>query len=371
MPTTAQPRLFKTLRDDVRVLYGEVRRRGARRAIGGTLETIERFYLTDDDREQLARMRPLRRQARRIWWFVTGLLMKLTPARRVLLAAALVYMALGAVHADIGRIHVSFPVSALVANVLLLGILALELKDKLAARDELEAGRQVQRALMPGESPAVAGWDIWLYTRPANDVGGDLVDYLPLGERRHAVALGDVAGKALPAALLSVKLQATLRALAPHFDGLGDLGADLNRILFRDGLPARFASLVYLVLSEGAGRVRVLNAGHMPPLVMRGAEIAPMPRGSIVLGILPDMRFSEQTVELAPRDALIVYSDGVTEAMDERGDLFGEERLLDALPRTPWAPSSTVGRRVLDAVDRFVGDAPAHDDVSLMILRRN
>ncbi len=370
MATKPQPRLFKTLTNDVRVVYGDFRQRGARRTVGGTLANIEAFYLSDEDRHRLATMRPFRRFIHRAWWFVKGLLMKLTPARRVILAGALAYLLLGALRMNVGPVRVSFPVSALVADVLLLGVLALELKDKLVARDELEAGRQVQLALMPGESPKVPGWDIWLYSRPANDVGGDLVDYLPLEGTRHAVALGDVAGKALPAALLSVKLQATLRALAPHFDGLGDLAADLNRILFRDGLPARFASLVYLVVSEDSGRVRVLNAGHMPPLVVRGSDVSSMPRGSMVLGIMPDAAFFEQTIDLGAREALIVYSDGVSEAMNEAGDFFGEERLTSAIARTPWASARTVGDRIIDAAHRFVGDAPVHDDISVVVLRR-
>jgi sigma-B regulation protein RsbU (phosphoserine phosphatase) len=370
MATKPQPRLFKTLTDDVRVVFGDFRQHGAKRTVGGTLANIEAFYLTDDDRRRLTTMRPFRRFVHRAWWFVKGLLMKLTPARRVILAAALVYLVLGVLRVDIGSVHVSFPVSAIVGNVLLLGVLALELKDKLVARDELEAGRQVQLALMPAESPTVPGWDVWLYTRPANDVGGDLVDYLPLGGGRHAVTLGDVSGKALPAALLSVKLQATLRALAPHVDGLGELADHVNRILYRDGLPARFASLVYLVLSEGSGHVRVLNAGHMPPIVLRGSEVSSMPRGSMVLGIMPEATFSEQPIDLGPRDALIVYSDGVSEAMNDAGDFFGDERLVGAIARTPWASSSIVGHRILEALRRFVGDAPTHDDVSLMVLRR-
>ncbi len=365
------PRLFKTLRDDVVVVYQDVRKRGARRAIGGTVANIESFYLHEDDRKRLEGMRPFRRSVRRISWFIKGLLLKLTPARRVMLAAALLYLLLGILRIDIGTIHIRPLAPALVGNALLLTVLALELKDKLAARDELEAGRAVQLALMPGESPAVPGWDIWLYTRPANDVGGDLVDHLPLDDTRHVVALGDVAGKALPAALLSVKLQATLRALAPHFENLGDLAADVNRILYRDGLPSRFASLVYLQIGAHSGHVRVLNAGHMPPLIVRGTVVTAMPRGGIVLGIMPDATFAEQPIDLGPRDAVIVYSDGVSEAMNEAGDFFGEEGLLAAISPTQWASAQAVGTRILDAVDRFVGEAPVHDDISLMVLRRN
>ncbi len=246
----------------------------------------------------------------------------------------------------------------------------LELKDKLAARGELEAGRTVQLALMPESSPAVPGWDLWLHTEPANDVGGDLIDHLQIDDSHHGVALGDVSGKALPAALLMVKLQATLRALTPQFDRLSDLGAAINRILERDGLANGFATLVYLVLATDSGDVRVLNAGHMPPLVARGRAIDRMDYGSMALGMMPDATFSEQRVALADGDVLVVYSDGITEAMNESGDFFGDERLRAAIQATTGQPVEAIGMEILRALQTFVGDAPPHDDVSLMLLKR-
>ena len=212
--------------------------------------------------------------------------MKLTPARRVLLAVAFIVIAMG-VSQDENQ-------GLVLGSVLLISLVMLELKDKLLARDELEAGRAVQLAFLPEHSPAVPGWNVWLYTQPANDVGGDVVDHLRIDDQYHGIALGDLAGKALPAALLMVKLQAALRALIPQFDTLSDLGSGVNRILARDGLPSRFASLVYLVLTAHSGDVRVLNAGHMPPLVVRGGSVESMPRGSVVLGIIPDAVFPEQ-----------------------------------------------------------------------------
>jgi len=234
----------------------------------------------------------------------------------------------------------------------------------------LEAGRKVQLALMPSAPPQIPGWDVWLHTQPANDVGGDLVDHLNIDGRRHFVALGDVAGKALPAALLSVKLQATLRALAPNFDDLGDLGAALNFILQRDALPSRFASLVYLLLTTDSGRVRMLNAGHMPPILVHQDTVTSMPSGSVVLGIIAGATFSEQAVELSTGDTLIVYSDGVSEAMNEADDFFGEERLYAIAKQTSGQPVATIGARILEGVASFIGHAPVSDDVSMMVLRR-
>ena len=136
--------------------------------------------------------------------------------------------------------------------------------------------------------------DIWIHTHPANDVGGDLVDYLPVGEGRLGLSLGDVAGKGLGAALFMAKLQATLRALAPGRESIPALGAKLSGIFDRDGLPNRFTSLVYLEIASDSGEIRFLNAGHMPPLHLTAAGITELPRGGAALGILKQATFTEQ-----------------------------------------------------------------------------
>ena len=374
---STQPRLLKTLGDDFRIVSEDVMRRGVGRSVGGTLSSLEQFYLTREDRQRLSELRTGRRLGKRIWWFVRGLLMRLTPARRIMLAGAMVAIFFSIGRFDFDSVHVGLRFQGL-GILLLFAVLVLELKDKLIARDELEAGRAVQLALLPTERPDIPGWDVWLYTQPANDVGGDLVDHLPLAGDRHAVILGDVAGKALPAALLSVKLQATIRALAPHFEELGEFGGAVNRILYRDGLPTRFASLVYAVLSTDSGVVTLLNAGHMPPLWLHGTALTTtltttlttLPNGSMVLGMMPDVTFEGQRVEIDSGDSLVVYSDGVSEAMNESGEFFGDDRLhaLTAETRVMAAPAA--GRHILDGLAAFVGEAEQSDDVSLMVLRR-
>jgi phosphoserine phosphatase RsbU/P len=363
------PQLLHTLSNDVRVVAEDLWRRGVTRSIGGTFSGLEQFYLSREERQRLADLRGVRRFVRRVWWFLRGLLMKLTPARRILLAFALVSFFIGVLRIDIDQTHVTFRFQSQGALLLLL-VLVLELKDKLVARDELQAGRVVQLALMPTEKPKVSGWDVWLCTKPANDVGGDLVDHLPLGDGRHAVILGDVTGKARPAALLAVKLQATIRALVPYFTELGELGAGLNRILYRDGLPTRFASLVYAVLTPGSGHVRLLNAGHMPPLVLHGRSLTVMPRGSMVLGMMPNVPFSEQQADFEVGDTVVIYSDGVSEAMNEADDFFGDERLQALVVETSGMSAADTGAHILNRLSSFVGDAVPSDDVSLLVLRR-
>ena len=364
-----QQPLLKTLGNDVRIVTEDVLQRGFARSVGGTFSSLEEFYLSAEDRRQLAGLPRGRRMLRRIWWFIRGLLLKLTPARRIMLAAGMFTLLIGRGRIDIDTVHVALRIQGL-GMLLVFLVLVLELKDKLIARDELEAGRAVQFALMPSDSPKVSGWDIWLYTQPANDVGGDLVDHLALDDGRHAIVLGDVTGKALPAALLAVKLQATIRALVPYFSDLGDLGAGLNRILYRDGLPTRFASLIYAVVTPDSGAVRLLNAGHMPPLLLRGAGVTTLPRGSMVLGMMPNVPFVEQQALFEIGDTVVVYSDGVSEAMNEVEDFFGDERLQALVLQTRGLTAAQAGARILADLKQFVGEATQSDDVSLMVLRR-
>lgn len=367
---TKQPELFATLGDDLRRVAGDVRKRGLRQTIDREFASLDAFYLTEHERGHLAKLPWFARPLVRLWWFILSLLMKLTPARRVVLAAGLVLLfAFRTGIVDVGRVHIEIPWTA-AGGVLVLFVLMLELKDKRHARSELEAGRAVQLALMPQASPAIPGWDAWLYTAPANDVGGDLVDYIRPDDARHVVALGDVSGKALPAALLSVKLQATLRALAPRSADLGALGSAVNEIFVRDGLPSRFASLAYLEFTSDSGTIRVLNAGHPPPLIVRNGCAVSMNRGSIVLGLMPGSTFGEDVVDLAPGDAVVIYSDGVTEGMNEAEDFFGDERLLAAVEAAADLPAEQLGRAILTALKDFVGEAVPSDDVSLIVLER-
>ena len=302
-------------------------------------------------------------------WLLKSLFLKLTPARRILflVSTILLFNYANTSHNDV---NVTVNGNALIGYLLLLFILMLELKDKLLAHDELEEGRSVQVALTPERQPEVAGWDIWLFTRAANEVGGDLVDYLKISENKIGLALGDVAGKGLKAALLMAKLQSTLRALISDIDSLSELGSKINKIFHRDSLPNLFASLVYLNVVPNSGKLEVLNAGHMPPLILRKGSLSEMPRGCPALGLMEKAEFKCQDAELNEGDVLIVYSDGVTEARDEFGDFFGEKRLKNILPRLGDLSATRIGENILDYVHNFVGEARYYDDLSLIIMKK-
>jgi len=339
------------------------------RTIHRDLKDLYGFYLDEDRRNRLTEMNWFMRTISVLAWLLKSLYFKLPPSRRILLIISFGCVLAGKFDFQMGTLILDLPLQH-IGFVIILLILMLELMDKLLARDELKVGRSIQLALLPDKNPDLEGWDIWLYTRPANDVGGDLVDYMSLGPDRLAVALGDVTGKGLGAALLMAKLQATLRALATDSDSLVDLGTRTNQIFCRDGVRGRVATLAYVELSPGSGEIRLLNAGHIPPIIMRGTELEILPPMAMPLGILPDTVYSEQRIILNPGDMFVIYSDGVTEACNEAGEFYDEPRLLKLLPQMHGLSVEAAAEHLLADVNKFVGDARHHDDLSLAILKR-
>lgn len=343
--------------------------RDFKRTIRRDLEEIYGFYMDEDARARLGRMRRIRRSVVLLWWLLKSLLFKLSPVRRTLLLISLICFYLGDFSFKHGKSSIEF--NFYIPSVfILLWIVMLELKDKLLVREEIEIGRAVQLALLPSENPSVSGWGVWIMSRPANDVGGDLADYMHLDGGRLGLSLGDVAGKGLGAALLMAKLQATIRAIAPDFLSLAELGARINRIFCRDCDPSRFSTLVYAELTQGSGLLRILNAGHPPPVVARAAGVEVMSPEALPIGMLPDANYVEQRLELEPGDLVLLYSDGLTEARDREGVFFGEERLYDLLPALRKMTVEEAGAHVVEQVDRFIGGARASDDLSLILLQR-
>jgi phosphoserine phosphatase RsbU/P len=360
--------LIRTLTRDTRRVFGDFRRGGFRRSVNRTLEDLESFYISEDRQRRLAGMGRVRRGLFRIAWLLKSLFLNLTPTRRVLLALSLMLLCVRAQWSGNGHsLEIDF--GGLPVGLLLL-LLMLELKDKLVAKSELQAGRVVQQALLPTKPPQVGGWDVWISTRPANEVGGDLVDFITHEDGRVGLVLADVSGKGLPAALLMARLQATVLAFVPELRSLAALASKLHKVFRTRGLENRFATLVYLELEPGTSRIRLVNAGHMPPLVVGLSQIEPLAAGGPALGIPGATKYEEQLVDVSAGQTLVVYSDGVSEAMNEAGAFFGDERLLGSLRESAGRPAAEVAHQVLEAVETFVGEAHWHDDVSLVIVRR-
>jgi len=331
------------------------------------LRDLYDFYLDEARRGDLAKMGRVRRAVSVLLWIPKSLLMKLSPARRVMLLIAMVLTVVGWKAMRLGPLVLDFDFRPW-GFVLLLLILMLELRDKLLARDEIAVARQVQLALLPDEHPDIPGWSVWSISRPANDVGGDLVDYIELDGFRHGVLLGDVAGKGLGAALLTAKLQATLRALVPNATSLDDLGMQVNDIFHRDGLDNRYATLFFAELEHDSGAVRYLNAGHNPAFVIRDDRIEKLSASSYPLGMLGSASYEEGALTLEPGDVMLVYSDGLTEANNDRGEEFGVDRLERLLPGLRNLRPEEIGAIVLARVDDFLGETRLSDDLSLAII---
>ncbi len=360
-PST-EPKLHQTLKQDIKTgnLWQTFQR---------DYRELEKFYIDDEKKARLDKMPWLKRVVFLTLWLFRSLLLKLTPLRRILLIVGLIFiLGWGAIVVEGKTVQTNN--WQFFGGVLLLFVLMLELKDKLLARDELEAGRKVQQALMPESTPSISGWSAWLTTRPANEVGGDLVDSLNLGTNRHGLVLADVSGKGLQAALLTAKLQATIRALGQDYNATADLVTKINEIFHRDSLPNMFASLLYMEVAPDTSHVKFVNAGHLPPLLLQSGTIRETPKGELALGLVGSSAFTEHTVELQQGDVFFAYSDGLTEARNERGEFFGSERLLRLLPTWQNLPAEKIGAAAIAEVDWFVGEARANDDLSLVILKR-
>ena len=319
------------------------------------------FYLDDADRTRLSEMGKVSRALHSVWYLCRNLFLKLTPIRRIILLIGTV-VAFGGMPNDTDEVLFGF--------FLTFFVLGLELKDKLNAHNELESGRAVQLAIMPDTTPELAGWQIWMYSTPANEVGGDLIDHVSVSEDSLSLSLGDIAGKGLPAALMAVKIQATLRAIAPDYLDLTERTERLNSILMRDGLKSRFASLIHLTLSDHSPEITLVNAGHHPPIHIKDGTILELKRGGPAIGLTTTAKYPKEVCTLADGDLMVLYSDGITEARNTIGRFYSEERLKDLLQHTHGMDAVSVGHRILRSVEDFVQRARQSDDLSMIVIRR-
>ena len=268
-----------------------------------------------------------------------------------------------------GGNNVQIPNNTFIGALIILFILMLELKDKLMAKSELNEGKAVQEALMPDSDPEIEGWDVWFFSKPANEVGGDLVDYVKISAERFAFMLADISGKGLGAALLMAKLQSVIRTLAPDFSSLAGLVNKVNKVFYRDSLKKSFASLIYLELHPGSSVIKLVNAGHMPPFYISENNLATMSKGAPALGLTDNVSYKEEIIKLNPGDYLFVYSDGLTEAINTTGEFF-EQKLEEILRDLSPLSAKECGEQIVAAVQDFIGIAKVHDDLSLLILKK-
>jgi len=233
---------------------------------------------------------------------------------------------------------------------------------------EIAEARAIQGRLFPREIPQVAGYEIATSWQSARMVSGDYFDVLALGEDTLGLCIADVAGKGIPAALLMSNLQAAVRGLSSPSLTPDLLCNSLNSIVWKNTHPDRFITLFYAQLDGSARRLRYANAGHNAPIVVHAAgSHERLQEGGGVLGIFEEQSFGLGTVDLAPGDRLVLFTDGVTEASNREGEEFGEQRLLSLLGEHRALPASAIKEKIAAAISEFSG-GHLTDDATLLVL---
>jgi sigma-B regulation protein RsbU (phosphoserine phosphatase) len=238
---------------------------------------------------------------------------------------------------------------------------------------ELAIAASIQESLFPAKLPALPGSDIAARNRQARQVGGDYYDVLPLGggTGRHLLCVADISGKGLPASLLMANIQATLRALARTPMPLAQLASAANSLLFASTPSNRFATAFLLDYDPQTGACTYVNGGHNDGIVLRrDGAVELLATTGLPLGLFAKADFEEGAVTLASGDLLMLYSDGVTEASNLNEEDFEMERVIEVLKNHRETSAVELADRMSKAIDAFVGAAPQHDDITLMVMKR-
>jgi len=235
-------------------------------------------------------------------------------------------------------------------------------------REQLAVARQIQEALLPQPEKNLSYVHACSKTMPCYEIGGDYLDYFPLKEGRFFFALGDVAGKGISAALLASKVQGILSAQSFLDSPLSAIISDLNRNLTERGIDNRFVTFFFGIL-DPEGNCSYVNAGHDPPILVNpDGSLRELTDGGTVLGLFPEAQYESHTVMLQPGDHLVLFTDGVVEALNAAGEEFGKERLCALLRGKARATAPELLSGLREAVESFASDTPQHDDITIMVL---
>ena len=249
---------------------------------------------------------------------------------------------------------------------------------------EIEIAREVQERFLPQSYPAVPGVELAGACRPAQGVGGDYYDFIAMksleggtgGTASLGIAIGDVSGKGISAALLMASLRASLRGLTRN--STGDLAAmmrEVNALVYEASANNRYATFFFAQLDPSSLRLAYVNAGHNAPALLRPSadidqpEILRLEAGGPVIGLLEDCEYEQSTLTLKPGDILLAFTDGISEAMTFDGEEWSEDRLIERLARCPNLPAADLVKCMMEAADDFAAGAPQHDDMTLLIVK--
>jgi len=254
--------------------------------------------------------------------------------------------------------------------------LARTLADESAQRErmnrEVEIAREVQQRLFPQDIPEIRGVSLAGSCRPVSEVGGDYYDLIGLDGGNLGIAIGDVSGKGISAALIMATLRASLRGLILDDPGnLAKMMQKMNHLVYEASTSSRYATFFFATFDPETRELRYVNAGHNPPVLVKDAsgELRRLEACGPVVGLLPSVDYEEQSLILQRGDLLIAYTDGISEAMTADDEEWGEERMLQAVPRHPLASASEVLETIFRAADEFTAGAEQHDDMTLLIMK--
>jgi phosphoserine phosphatase RsbU/P len=350
-----------------------------------------RYFARGLDAEAFKHLPWFRRWPLHARHFLVAFSLRLSPARRAMFAISVILALVGLIRLFAGFRLIETPLGTPFFSIALPGpswvdgtvpllisiliaylLIMLEVADRLSLKGDLEVAREIQQAMLPRGTfrrPTVLASGL---SRPANTVGGDFYDILPLPDGRVAIALGDVAGKGSPAALLMALLLAMLRTLVDEGLAVSALVERLNAQVWRHSPPSRFITLFFGVFDPASSIVTYVNAGQNPPLVRRASGAYDRLEASgVALGMFDRSTYEARTTRIDPDELLILYSDGITEAEDPHGQPFDESGLERTIDAGPHDDPAALGEAVLQAVERHARDTHLADDLTILILRRS
>jgi len=333
------------------------------------------FYGKDVDWDEVHKLPTWKRPFRVAYQLFWAMMMKLTPARRVLVLIAIVLLAISGIRIQSEQFNSEIDFKFISALLFLL-LLSLELADKVIMKRDLEIAREIQSWLVPSEPPLVPNAELAFWTRPQNSVAGDYYDaFYPLNDEaaggKLMLVIADVAGKSVPAALLMATLQASLRTLASERRPLVELAERLNQYACGHSLEGhRFTTAVIAEYDPDARTLEYVNAGHNAPVLRReNGGVERLRSSSLPLGISPDHGFSASTVQLQPGDTLVLFTDGVVEAFNSAGEEYSDGRWLHAILSSPQVSAQDTLDRLMKSVEDFVGNTRQSDDITCLVLQ--
>lgn len=244
--------------------------------------------------------------------------------------------------------------------------------EKRRMEEELKVASEIQMRLQPFAPPRLEGWDMTGVSFPCREIGGDYYDFIQRKrDNRLVVAVGDVSGKGTGAALLMSSLHAAVRAQSQARSTISEVMGEINQYIFENSPPNKFLTLFYAELDPETGTLAYSNGGHNPPMMVRqNGDVERLETGGLPIGMMQGVAYEQAIVTFAPGDVLVIYSDGITESVNEREEEFEEERLIEVVKNNAGRSASGIRDRIDEALSRFVGTTAPVDDMTLMIIKR-